>query len=177
VSDIEDLAHAEARDLAFSLTNVDVAGACTSAVRAAGIEGTRRIELQLDESVTARTDETRLRQILVNLLTNADRHTPSEGTITVRATKANQSAVIAVHNSGSSLEPGELDRVFDRFYRVDPSRQRASGGRGLGLAIVKHLVEAQSGTVTAKSDDNGVTFEVTLPAGATIATTHHRPAP
>ena len=99
----------------------------------------------------------------MNLLTNADRHTPGEGAITLRASRRDLEVSIAVHNSGSRLTPCELERVFDRFYRVDPSRQRATGGSGLGLAIVKQLVEGQLGTVSATSDDSGVTFAVTLP--------------
>ncbi len=163
VSDLEDLAHAEGRDLAFSIAAVDVKDAFTSAVRAAGLEGDPRLRVEIEEGLTAEADPTRLRQILVNLLTNADRHTPPEGAITLRASRRDSVATIAAHNSGSSLAPSELERVFDRFYRADPSRQRSTGGSGLGLAIVKHLVEAQGGTVSARSDDSGVTFEVTLP--------------
>ncbi len=165
VNDLEELAHAEARDLAFSIADVEVGEACRSAIRAAGLEADPRFRLKLDIEAGSivRADPTRLRQVLVNLLTNADRHTPSDGVITLRGARRESRVILEVHNSGSSLTPSELDRVFDRFYRADPSRQRASGGRGLGLAIVKHLVEAQSGTVAARSDDNGVTFEVAFP--------------
>jgi signal transduction histidine kinase len=71
-----------------------------------------------------------------------------------------------VRNTGSHLTPEECVRVFDRFYRTDPSRQRSSGGTGLGLAIVKHLAEAHGGRVRAESSANGVTFAVSLPSSA-----------
>ncbi len=163
VSDLEDLAHAEGRDLVFAIAVVDVANTCASAVRAAGLEGDPRLRLEIEHGLIVEADPTRLRQVLVNLLTNADRHTPGEGAITLRASRRDLEVSIAVHNSGSRLTPCELERVFDRFYRVDPSRQRATGGSGLGLAIVKQLVEGQLGTVSATSDDSGVTFAVTLP--------------
>lgn len=164
VSDLEDLAHAEGRDLAFSIAAVDVADAFRSALRAASLEGDPRLHIEIVPGLSIDADTTRLRQVLVNLLTNADRHTPPSGAITLRAARRDSVAVISVHNSGSTLTPSELERVFDRFYRADPSRQRSTGGSGLGLAIVKHLVEAQSGTVSARSDDSGVTFEVNLPS-------------
>jgi signal transduction histidine kinase len=129
-------------------------------------------------------DAVRVRQILLNLLTNASRYTPPGGTITVRGALIEipteephrfgidadrDHVVVEVHNSGSQLSPDELARVFDRFYRTDPSRVRASGGSGLGLAIVKHLVEAQHGRAWATSDDTGVTVGFTLPAAAADA--------
>jgi signal transduction histidine kinase len=109
-----------------------------------------------------------VRQILLNLLANADRHTPAGGTINVRAARhsAATEVIVAVSNTGSHLTPDQLARVFDRFYRTDPSRQRATGGTGLGLAIVKHLVEAQGGSVSARSGDADVTVTFTLPIAA-----------
>ena len=105
----------------------------------------------------------RLRQILINLLINADRHTPADGTIDLTAKGASPQVTFTVRNSGSSLDADQLSRVFDRFYRADPSRQRATGGSGLGLAIVKHLAEAMGGSVVAESDASSVTMLVTLP--------------
>jgi signal transduction histidine kinase len=97
------------------------------------------------------------------MLTNAARYTPSEGTISVRAFQRQGEAVVEVHNTGSNLNGEEIAHAFDRFYRADPSRQRASGGTGLGLSIVKHLVEAQGGRVWSRSDDSGVSFAFALP--------------
>ena len=77
---------------------------------------------------------------------------------------ADKEIVVEVHNTGSNLTSDEIAHVFDRFYRADPSRQRASGGTGLGLSIVKNLIEAQGGRVWAWSDDSGVSFGFALPS-------------
>jgi histidine kinase len=111
-----------------------------------------------------RADALRTRQVLTNLLTNAARHTPPDGVITLRAQRDGADIAIEIHNTGSALTDDELLRVFDRFYRTDESRQRATGGTGLGLAIVKNLVEAQGGRVWARRQAEGVAFGFTLPS-------------
>ena len=137
--------------LVLTLTDVALADVAASAARAAGLETSVRLRLEVDASLHARTDAIRVRQILVNLLTNADRHTPAGGVITVRGTRDPEHVTVEVQNTGSSLDSDQLSRVFERFYRADPARRRSTGGRGLGLAIVKHLVEAQGGRVWATS--------------------------
>lgn len=166
VADLEELAHAEAGELALSIADVNLGDVVRSSVRVAGLEADARLRLNIDDHAIARGDALRIRQIVVNLLTNADRHTPSGGAITLTVRGDNQHALIDVHNTGSALSQEETGRVFDRFYRADPSRQRATGGSGLGLAIVKHLTEVQSGSACASSDNGGVTFSISLPAGA-----------
>src|SRR5205823_1268193 len=104
-------------------------------------------------------DPDRLQQILLNLVRNAALHTPAPGTIRVRATPE----IIAVEDSGTGISPDALPYVFDRFYRADTSRQRATGGAGLGLAIVKNLVEAHGWTIDAASKEGrGATFTIRL---------------
>jgi signal transduction histidine kinase len=168
VRDLEELARAEARELALTIVDVDAAEVCRSAVRVAGLESDPRFTLDAEPRLLARADAVRLRQIVLNLLTNADRHTPAGERITVRTFAKDREAVIEVHNTGSSLTAEECERVFDRFFRVDPSRQRATGGSGLGLAIAKHLAEAQGGRVWVRSDAHGVTFGVALPRPAFV---------
>lgn len=163
VGDLEELAQAEARSLAFAIADTRVSDVCRSAVRVAGLENDQRLRLGLDEALVARVDAIRLRQIVLNLLTNADRHTPSDGVITLSTRRDTHDVVIDVHNTGSALTPEQLTRVCDRFYRTDQARQRATGGSGLGLAIVKHLSEAQGGHVSVASDNSSVTFSVRLP--------------
>ena len=163
VTDLEELAHAEARALTFAIADVNVADVCRSAVRVAGLDEDARMLLRLDDRVGACADAVRLRQIVLNLLANADRHTPANGTITLFVASDGTDAVVTVHNTGSSLTSDEQGRVFDRFYRADPARQRSTGGSGLGLAIVKQLAEAQGGRLSVASDASGVTFSVTLP--------------
>lgn len=163
VSDLDELARAEARELTMAIADVGVADVCRSAVRMAGLEGDVRLVLELGESLRARGDAVRVRQILLNFLTNADRHTPAGSTIALTARVVGEQAVMTVSNTGSALSPEECAHVFDRFYRADPSRQRATGGSGLGLAIAKHLAEAQGGRVWAHGNAAGVTFGVALP--------------
>jgi two-component system, OmpR family, sensor histidine kinase BaeS len=97
-------------------------------------------------------------------LHNAARYTLSEGVITVSAFHRDKETVVEAHNTSSTLTPDEIARVFDRLYRADPSRQRASGGTGLGLSIVKNPIEAQGGRVSSRSDDSGVSFVLALPS-------------
>ena len=97
------------------------------------------------------------------LLSNAGRHTPADGVIGIAAIEAGDETRVSVRNTGSHLTPDECARVFDRFYRTDPARQRTTGGTGLGLSIVKHLAEAHGGRVWAESSAGEVTFHVALP--------------
>ena len=125
--------------------------------------------MNVEPGLAAYADAVRVRQIVLNLLANADRHTPVGGSINVHAAAQATEVVVAISNTGSHLTPEQLARVFDRFYRTDPSRQRATGGSGLGLAIVKHLVEAQGGSVWARSGDADVTVSFTLPIDSGVA--------
>ena len=135
-----------------------------SAASAAGLDHDPRVTLEVAHGVTARCDAVRTRQMVLNLLTNADRYTPADGSITVRTARRAADVAVEVMNTGSHLAPEEAARVFDRFYRTDPSRQRVTGGTGLGLAIVKHLAETQGGRVWACDDGNGVTIGFSIPA-------------
>jgi two-component system, OmpR family, phosphate regulon sensor histidine kinase PhoR len=108
-------------------------------------------------------DPTGIRQILANLVENAVRYTNS-GRVTVAAARSDGRVELTVHDTGIGIPPEHLQRIFERFYRVDPGRSRAEGGTGLGLSIVRHLVEAHGGTVTARSEvGRGTTVTVRLP--------------
>lgn len=109
-------------------------------------------------------DQSRLRQILANLLTNALAHTPATSPIEVAVRARDRHVDLSVHDSGPGMPSDVQAKVFDRFYRADPSRTRDHGGSGLGLAIVKSLTEAHGGTVTCTSSPgSGTTFTVSLP--------------
>ena len=164
VDDLEVVALAEAREIRLATDDVPLAAVVESAVLAAGLAADPRLRLDVEAGLTARADPVRVRQVLLNLLSNAARHTPADGTILIRGRQLPEAIAVSVHNSGSVIDAEHLLHVFDRFYRVDPARQRETGGTGLGLAIVKHLVEAQGGTVAAASDETGVTLTLTLPA-------------
>jgi two-component system OmpR family sensor kinase len=127
------------------------------------VEPQRPIRLDA-EPVTVVGDRDRLRQIVDNLLANARAHTPPDTAVHVTVGRQNGAAVIEVADSGPGLAPEELQRVFERFFRADPSRSRASGGVGLGLSIVAAVAEAHGGSVAATSEPGrGATFRITLP--------------
>lgn len=117
-------------------------------------------------------DATAIRQILSNLYSNAIRYTPMDGSIEVRASRADGTAeqpeprvLVEVRDTGSGIPAAHLPRIFERFYRVDAARSRAEGGTGLGLAIVKHLVEAHGGQAEALSElGHGTTIRFSIPA-------------
>ena len=119
------------------------------------------IQFEYDEPgapVLALMDRTRIAQVVSNLLDNALQHTPEGGRVEVSlALREGDRVRVAVTDDGEGIPAEELERVFDRFYRVDSSRSRASGGAGLGLTIVKGLVEAHGGSVGAESPAVGGT--------------------
>ena len=164
VEDLHELALAEARELKLAISEAPLGPIVGSAARAAGLESDPRLRVIVDKGLLVRGDAVRLRQVVLNILNNAARYTPSEGVITVSAFHHDKETVVEVHNTGSTLTPDEIAHVFDRFYRADPSRQRASGGTGLGLSIVKNLIEAQGGRVWSRCDDSGVSFAFALPS-------------
>ncbi|GAB4441514.1 MAG: ATP-binding protein [Chloroflexi bacterium OHK40] len=110
-------------------------------------------------------DPDRIDQVLINMLSNAYRYTPAGGSVTLRAVNAGEFAIVAVRDTGVGISAEHLPHVFERFYRVDKSRARQSGGSGIGLAIARHLVYAQGGEIWAESagEGQGTTFSFTLP--------------
>nr|WSY57646.1 HAMP domain-containing histidine kinase [Streptomyces sp. NBC_00886] len=109
-------------------------------------------------------DPVRLRQVVGNLVSNAIRHTPPGGSVTLRARRAGDQVTIEVADTGTGIRAEDLPRVFDRFWRAEKSRSRRTGGSGLGLAIVRRLTEAHGGTVTVASTvGTGTVFTVRLP--------------
>lgn len=110
-------------------------------------------------------DPFRIRQVLFNLLTNALRHTPAGGTITLNAHAGDGCVTLSVKDTGEGMDAEQVAAVFDRFYRGDKSRSRETGGSGLGLAIVKAIVTAHGGQIQAHSDGKGMgcEFVVRLP--------------
>jgi two-component system OmpR family sensor kinase len=133
---------------------------------ALAVEPDRPIELERS-SARVIGDRERLRQIVDNLLANVRAHTPAASPVRVRVSSVDGTAVVRVQDSGPGLTSEETNRVFERFYRADRSRSRASGGAGLGLSIVSAVTEAHGGSVGARSEPGrGATFSIRLPLAA-----------
>jgi two-component system OmpR family sensor kinase/two-component system sensor histidine kinase BaeS len=180
VDDLRELSLAEAGELKLERLPSDLAELLRRSVAAMQPHAAEKgVTLTLDvapDLPPANLDADRLGQIMRNLLANALRYTPTGGMVTVKARETKETGgtggtreafpalLVAVTDSGPGIAPDDLPHVFDRFYRADKSRSRASGGAGLGLAIVKQLVEAHGGRVWAESEmGKGTTFKFTLP--------------
>ena len=122
------------------------------------------LEVDVPDHLAARANPDHLAQVLANLLSNAARYTPRGGRVTVGAERRPADVLVSVLNTGDAIPADDLPRVFERFYRVEKSRDRAHGGAGIGLAIVKQLVEGAGGRVGAESTEGWTRFWFSLPA-------------
>ncbi|GIU99424.1 MAG: hypothetical protein KatS3mg014_1040 [Actinomycetota bacterium] len=165
VSDLETLAAADAAALRLRTERVDlaeVAGAAAALARGAAIDAEIELATEL-EAATVMGDPERLRQVVVNLLSNALRHTPGGGRITVRTGVHGDEAVLEVLDTGPGIAAEDLPHVFERFYRGRGAE--AGPGSGIGLAVVAELVAAHGGAVEAANrPEGGAVFTVRLPA-------------
>ena len=125
----------------------------------------KHIQLLLEgDAPSVRGDRAMLRRAVSNLLSNAIRYTAPGQQITVQlATAANEEVTLSLQNPGPKIPAEQRTKLFDRFYRADPSRARQSEGAGLGLAIVKSIIEAHGGRVLVSSDHEGTQFTLILP--------------
>jgi signal transduction histidine kinase len=123
------------------------------------------LDLQIPDDITdIQADASRLTQVLTNLLDNALRHTPDGGKVTLAARGTKDGLLIWIQDSGPGVASGDLDRIFDRFYRLDSARSREQGGSGLGLAIAKSIVQAHGGQMWAESQPGqGLAIFIQLP--------------
>ena len=169
ITDLRDLSLARAGQLQLRRRTIDVAQVTRETVETlAPLADDRSVALGIDAPDTlphVNADPDRLRQVVLNLVENALRHTPRGGEVRITMRDAGDGVRMSVADTGKGIAPEDLPHVFDHFYRADLSRTRSSGGTGLGLAIVKSLVEAHGGRVTVESSVGaGSTFTVTLPA-------------
>ena len=169
VEDLRVLALAEAGDLRLRIEAHAVGDVLREAVEPFRPRAQAR-NIELSTSVKpglpyAAMDRTRISQVVSNLLENAIRHTPQGGSVTLTAGRGGPGMVrITVADTGEGIPPEDLPSLFDRFYRADPSRARATGGVGLGLTIARQLVEAHGGTISVRSEPGeGATFAFELP--------------
>ncbi len=167
LDDLQVLVLAEAGDLGYAKQPVDLAELARFSVtvhRAVAAEAGVELASEAPDEVWVVADPDRLRQVLGNLLTNAIRHTGAGGRVTVRAFPADDGATLSVRDTGEGIAAADLPRVFDRFWRADPARQRATGGSGLGLTIARRIVADHGGLIGVTSAPGaGSTFSVWLP--------------
>jgi two-component system heavy metal sensor histidine kinase CusS len=126
-----------------------------------------RLQLKLEGDAAVSADRLMLRRAIGNLLSNAVRHSAPDTTVRVIVVAGQDAVLITVENTGDAIAPEHLERVFDRFFRVDPSRQRSSEGTGLGLAITRSIVIAHGGTIKASSSGGINRFAIKLPLAQT----------
>lgn len=161
IENLRRLASLEAGEVRADLADLPLAEAVDEVVHRLRIGARTRVEI--DRALMVRADRQMFGQALANLLDNAVRFTPDEGEVVISAEPRNGEVVISVRDHGPGIAPEHWERVFERFYKVDPARTRQTGGTGLGLAITKHLVQAQGGRIwTEAGSDAGQVFSVAL---------------
>lgn len=164
IIDLLDLSRVET-GIEFAPISVDVQAILDDAVEAARpLAATKGIELCMhSDPIVAEADPSQLAMAVKNLVDNAVRYS-EQGTVTVTATAADASLSIVVSDNGIGIPADDLGRIFERFYRVDKARSRATGGTGLGLAIVRHVAENHAGRVEVQSEiGTGSTFTIVIP--------------
>jgi histidine kinase len=169
VDDLQQLSRVEAGQAPLTIEKFDLAPLVERVLTQLRPQLTeQRLEAIVEANeppLNVRADQDRVAQILVNLVGNAIRYTPDDGSITVRLRRDDRQARIDIEDAGVGIPADALPYLFERFYRVDPSRSRASGGSGIGLTIARHLAWAMGGEITAASAGigKGSTFTLTLP--------------
>ncbi|HML46525.1 MAG TPA: ATP-binding protein [Clostridia bacterium] len=127
-------------------------------------ERDQELVLQLQEDCILFADPMKIQQVVYNLLENAIKYSPNKGRVFIRVTHDAHHATLEISDSGVGIPQSEQAHIFDRFYRVDKARSRATGGTGLGLSIVKQIVLLHDGEITVKSEEGkGATFRVIFP--------------
>ena len=172
IDDLQDLALADAGMLRIHREETDAAELArqvTAAHRATASAAGSTLTVDAPSSVMIDVDPARLRQALGNLVANAVQYSGPRGHVQVRVARSGSDVLLQVIDAGPGIGPEHVEHLFDRFYRTDTSRTRATGGSGLGLAITKHLVEAHAGTVGVESTvGTGSTFTIRLPVHAPV---------
>ena len=127
------------------------------------LEKNLKCELEITSNVMLKCDVNKMQRVFDNLLRNAVNYSFDDGTIHIVATQNENNLSIKFTNCGNTIPQEKLERIFEQFYRLDTARSSRSGGAGLGLAIAKEIVELHNGTITAKSENEVIEFEVTIP--------------
>jgi len=167
IDDLRDISLAEAKELQLNIEPIQVVASIKQLVEtiSASLDQGPQIRVEANSTIPqVPVDLKRFQQVLVNLLTNALRFTPQQGTIHIQVLRKDQEVEVRVADSGPGISPEEIPHLFERFYRGDQARSRGQGGSGLGLAISKQLVEAHGGRIWAENDPSGgAIFVIRLP--------------
>ena len=167
IDDLADLAAADAGSLRIHHEQVyvrDLLLLVGESHRGAAEKGELSLVMHLPDDLSMSADPVRLRQVVGNLLSNAIRYTPAGGTVALTTATTPEELIITVSDTGVGISSDDLLQIFERFWRADTSRARATGGSGLGLPIARKLVEAHGGTLTARSrPGEGTVMTVRLP--------------
>lgn len=168
IEDLMTISSLETGEIKLNVRPVDLAGLTARVIDdLAAPAGRRNVEItnRIPPDLKVDADAERLHQVLLNLIDNAIKYGRPRGKIEVGSRDAeNGSVEVRIRDDGPGIPPQALDRVFERFYRVDRARSREQGGTGLGLSIVKHIIHSHGGTVRVESEPGlGTIFSVTLP--------------
>lgn len=168
LNDLIDISRIESGELKFSFRYFSINELIQELVQTMQIRAEQRavqVELKLSDSSTVYGDKERLSQVLTNLIDNAIKYNVEGGAVTITTTPSKSGLKVAVRDTGIGIPQEHLERIFERFYRVDKDRSRAVGGTGLGLAIVKHILEAHESEPRISSQPGqGTVVEFTLRA-------------
>ena len=167
VNDLQDLAMAESGQLKLSKRPVVLRDLISNAVASLRVkleENDVELDISAGDEILVQVDPDRIEQVLRNLVDNAIAHIKKEGSISIATEVAEDQVTIIVEDNGKGIPPEDIPHIFDRFYRIDESRARSSGGTGLGLTIAKEIVNAHGGDIEVESEvGEGTTFRFTLP--------------
>ncbi|MCC6369713.1 MAG: sensor histidine kinase [Bacteroidia bacterium] len=168
IDDLETITQLESGELHLDMDVFDLALLLKDIYSALELNAAKRnIKLELarkyDKPVLVRADKFRIRQVLVNLITNSIKYGNDNGSTKISLNYLNNDVIVEISDNGDGIDEKHLSRIFERFYRVDKGRSREQGGTGLGLAIVKHMIEAHNKSIKVESEPGkGTTFTFSL---------------
>lgn len=171
IDDLETITQLESGSLELDLDVFDIAALVKDLYASLELNAAKKnIKLELarkyDKPILVKADKFRIRQVLVNLITNSVKYGKENGTTLVELNYLNDDVVVEISDNGDGIDEKHLPRIFERFYRIDKGRSREQGGTGLGLAIVKHILEAHEKSIKVESEvGKGTKFTFSLSAG------------
>lgn len=168
IKELQELSSAESGSMEMVFQSINVSELIDNSMEIFGSEAVKKSisfnKTVKNSSINIKGDFQKIKQVVSNVLANAFRHTPENGQIEVKVEQTKHTVNITILDSGSGIPENELEKVFERFYRTDSSRNRVAGGSGLGLSISREIIKLHRGTIHAEYHENcGATFIITLP--------------